>query len=117
MVYINQEGQTELGRGETIEAAIDQAIGCGFELTFEEIKTDAEQFNAGDVYSTDLPVDGYNDAPKILQGEAAIDLALRDGLSIRKYADPIEGARSGVSPFDAREIVAIDSSLIYVEVV
>jgi hypothetical protein len=61
MIYINQEGQIELGRGETIEAAIAQAIDCGFELTLEEIKTYEEQCNDGDVYWTDEAVEGYND--------------------------------------------------------
>lgn len=50
-----------------------------------------------------------------INGENAIRLAARDGLTLRKYTDPIEAA--GVVDEDkAREIIAIDPSLIYVHV-
>ena len=61
MIYINQDGTTEIGRGETIDAAISNAIACGCELTRDEIKTSQESRVVGDVYWTDSPVDGYND--------------------------------------------------------
>lgn len=61
MIYINQDGETELGRGETIEQAISAANAGGFELTRDEIKTSTESRVVGDVYWTDSPVAGYND--------------------------------------------------------
>ena len=61
MIYINQDGQTELGRGETLDSAILMAIDSGFEIKKNEIKASTEQRNDGDVYWTDEPVEDYND--------------------------------------------------------
>ena len=52
----------------------------------------------------------------IITGNDAIEFAERNGLTLSKYADPIEGAREGVSVDDAREIAREDASLIYVAV-
>lgn len=52
----------------------------------------------------------------IITGHDAIRLSERDGLKLRKYTDPVEGYREGLSVSEAREIVAIDASLIYVVV-
>lgn len=50
-----------------------------------------------------------------ITGHDAIDLAVRDGLTIRKFADPTEGARE-ISVSEAETIAQEDSSLVYVEV-
>lgn len=60
MIYINQDGQTELGRGTTISEAFENARTTFPELTMDEIKRAGESRNDGDVYWTDEPVDGYN---------------------------------------------------------
>ena len=61
MIYINQSGTVELGRGETLAAAIIQANDCGFEITADEVKTDTEACNDGDVYWTRETQEGYNE--------------------------------------------------------
>lgn len=50
-----------------------------------------------------------------IKGQDAIRLAERDNLTLRKYADPIDGARV-VTVDEAIEIAREDSSLIYVTV-
>lgn len=51
-----------------------------------------------------------------ITGRDAIRIALRDKLTLRKYADPTEGARERVSPDEAERIAEEDESLIYVHV-
>ena len=53
-------------------------------------------------------------ADNIITGYEAIEYAEKNGLTLKKYADPIEDAREGLSPNDAREIAQEDPSLIYV---
>lgn len=50
-----------------------------------------------------------------IKGQDAIRLAERDGLTLRKYADPIDGARV-VTASEARDIAREDAGLIYVTV-
>ena len=52
-----------------------------------------------------------------INGENAMRLAARDGLTLRKYADPVEAAQDEISATKAREVARIDPSLVYVEVV
>lgn len=49
-------------------------------------------------------------------GWAAISLAQEMGLSLSKYADPIEGARCGLTMAEAEEIAMVNPSLIYLEI-
>jgi len=58
-IYINQQGYCELGQGETLEDAIENARDCGCNLTANEIKTDCESITDGDVYWVKTPVIGY----------------------------------------------------------
>lgn len=53
---------------------------------------------------------------KTLTGFDAIDHADENGLTLSKHADPVEGAREGVSVEDAREVAAEDPSLIFLTV-
>lgn len=46
-------------------------------------------------------------------GTAAIQYAEHHGLTLNKYADPTEGARSGLTVQEAREIAREDGSLIW----
>ncbi len=48
-----------------------------------------------------------------IHGREAIRIAERDGVTLHKYADPIEGYRAGVSVAEAREIAKEDAGLIY----
>ena len=50
-----------------------------------------------------------------LSSEDAIAGAADDGRSINKYADPIEGARFGLTAEEADEVAASDPSLLWVE--
>lgn len=50
-----------------------------------------------------------------LNGEQAIEYAEQHGLTLHKYADPIEYARSGLSPDEARRVAAQGGSLIYID--
>ena len=50
-----------------------------------------------------------------IKGQDAIRLANRDNLTLRKYADPIDGARV-VTADEAVSIAREDSGLIYVKV-
>lgn len=50
-----------------------------------------------------------------LTGDSAIEFAESRGLRLSKYADPIEGYRTGLTPDEAREIAKQDPSLIYLE--
>lgn len=56
-----------------------------------------------------------NDQIKTLCGYPAIEYASANGLTLNKYADPIEGARSGLSVREAREIAHDDANLIWIE--
>ena len=51
-----------------------------------------------------------------ITGADAIRVAARDGVTIRKHADPTEGARDGLTIEEAAEIAAQDQSLIFVTV-
>lgn len=48
-----------------------------------------------------------------ITGLAAIEMAEREGLTLGKYADPVEGAREGLTPDEAREIAREDPGLVY----
>lgn len=50
---------------------------------------------------------------KQLTGRDAIDYADDHGLTLCKYADPTEDARTGLSVDEARAIAAEDPSLVY----
>lgn len=79
MIYINQEGVTELGRGETREAAIIDALKNGFFVNPSEIKRAFEERMDGDVYWTDEPERGYN-------GVSHYEIELRDRHGVLIYA-------------------------------
>ena len=51
-----------------------------------------------------------------IHGRKALDYAYRHNVALHKYADPIEGARSGLSFDEADDIVRVDPSLIYARV-
>jgi hypothetical protein len=51
-----------------------------------------------------------------LSGYAAIEYAEANGLALSKYNDPIEDAREGLTPAEARKIAAEDPNLIYLPV-
>jgi hypothetical protein len=50
-----------------------------------------------------------------IKGLRAIDYAEAHGLTLCKYADPAEGARSGLSVEEAREVAREDASLIWLD--
>ncbi len=52
--------------------------------------------------------------PITLTGYDAIDYAKRHRLTLAKYADPTEDARTGLTPDEARAVAAEDPSLVYV---
>ena len=52
-----------------------------------------------------------------LTGQDAIAYAEAHGLTLRKYADPIEGARSGLTPDEAEDVAREDPSLIYIDLI
>lgn len=52
---------------------------------------------------------------KRLTGHDAIERAAHDGLTLNKYEAPTEGARSGLTVDEAREIAREDPSLIWCE--
>jgi hypothetical protein len=47
-------------------------------------------------------------------GYDAIEYAVANGLTLNKYADPIEDAREGLSVAEARKVASEDPNLIYV---
>lgn len=49
-----------------------------------------------------------------LNGYEAINYAETNGLTLNKYNDPIEDARQGLTPEEARKIANQDPSLIYI---
>lgn len=51
-----------------------------------------------------------------LTGYAAISFATEHSLDLNKFADPTEGARSGLSLEEALEIAEIDAELIWVSI-
>jgi hypothetical protein len=51
-----------------------------------------------------------------LTGYDAISYAEEHDLLLNKHADPVEGAREGLGPDEAREIAAEDPSLIYLDI-
>jgi hypothetical protein len=52
-------------------------------------------------------------ADTILHGREAIDYAEREGLTLRKHADPTEDARDGLTIDEAEGVAAIDPALIW----
>jgi len=56
---------------------------------------------------------GMTNAAHTLTGHDAIEMAERLGLGLSKYADPVEDARTGLTPDEAREVAAEDPGLIY----
>ena len=50
-----------------------------------------------------------------LFGYEAIEYAEANGLTLSKYNDPIEDAREGLTPDEARKIAREDPRLIYIE--
>lgn len=51
-----------------------------------------------------------------LTGNEAIEYAEDNGLTLNKYADPVEGAREGLGLDEARKVAAEDPSLIYINI-
>ena len=51
----------------------------------------------------------------IITGQAAIDHAEQSGLTLNKYADPIEEARDGLTIDEAEEVARVDASLIWIK--
>ena len=43
----------------------------------------------------------------------ALEAAISDGLTICKYADPVDDARVGLTAVEAREVLSVDGSLLY----
>lgn len=52
----------------------------------------------------------------IIRGTEAIALAAALGVTLRKYADPIENAREGLTVEEATEIAREDAGLIWLSV-
>lgn len=52
-----------------------------------------------------------------LKGHEAIDYAEANSLTLRKYADPTEEAREGITVEQARKVAQEDPSLIWLDVV
>lgn len=50
-----------------------------------------------------------------LTGRPAIEYAEQHGLLLNKYTDPIEEAREGLTPAEARAVAAEDPALIWIE--
>lgn len=50
-----------------------------------------------------------------VQGWSAIEAAKRIGITLNKYADPIEGERSGLSIEEAERISKVDPSLLWID--
>jgi hypothetical protein len=50
-----------------------------------------------------------------LTGHDAIACAAASGLTLAKYADPIEGARTGLTVAEAKAVAKVDASLIHME--
>lgn len=51
-----------------------------------------------------------------IHGHKAMDYAYRHNVALHKYADPMEGARSGLRFDEAHDIAREDPNLIYVKV-
>jgi len=52
----------------------------------------------------------------VLEGFAAIEYAEANGLTLSKYADPIEDARDGLTADEARDVAREDPRLIFLSV-
>lgn len=52
-----------------------------------------------------------------MTGYQAIEFAERAGLTLSKYTDPTEQARTGLSPAEAREVAREDAGLIFINAV
>lgn len=65
----------------------------------------------------DDAADGADEGtPIVLRGHAAIDYAAAHGRTLRKLADPTEGARDGLTVDEARAVARDDDNLIRLEV-
>ena len=53
--------------------------------------------------------------PHRLKGRLAIAYAEKHGLRLKKYADPTQGARTGLTPSEANRIAREDPNLIYLD--
>ena len=53
---------------------------------------------------------------KKFTGIEAIEYARVNDLTLNKYADPTEDARSGLTPEEAEDVAAEDPSLIWLEI-
>lgn len=51
-----------------------------------------------------------------MRGFEAIEYAEEHGLLLNKYTDPVEDAREGLTPDEARTVAHEDPTLIYIEV-
>lgn len=61
MIYINQIGQCELGRGKTLEAAVADANKHGFEVTTDiRLHRSGWPCLTGEVVYCEEPLEGYN---------------------------------------------------------
>ncbi len=61
MIYINQIGQTELGRGETLAEAVTNANANGFQVTTDiRLHREGWPTTDGEVVYCDEPLEGYN---------------------------------------------------------
>ena len=65
MIYINQIGYCELGRGENLDEALLNAQLSGFSCRYDDLRKYDEireiEFNDCDVVYTDAKMEGYND--------------------------------------------------------
>lgn len=68
------------------------------------------------VSGRDAPQEDGTMTTTILTGREAIKAAEERGLELKKYADPVEGAREGLTVEEARQIAHEDPSLVYVVV-
>ncbi|MDX1487092.1 MAG: hypothetical protein R3268_02750 [Acidiferrobacterales bacterium] len=62
-----------------------------------------------------LYVAGRDPMNKTITGLEAIEYARENGLTLDKYADPVEDAREGLSVAEAEEVAREDASLIWME--
>ena len=52
---------------------------------------------------------------RILTGRDALDAAREHSVTLYKYADPVEGPRSGLTLLEAEAIIEEDPGLVYCE--
>lgn len=51
-----------------------------------------------------------------LAGKDAIEYAAANGLLLKKHNDPLDDAREGLTPAEARKVASEDPTLIYIEI-